>query len=222
MWHEGLELTEDLLDAGAELVSSGLARDGQVAPRLGDLLEVMLRPELRISLEVSTPTSIEADLIWVRGDRAVAAEVTPEAMVLEAIDPVLVPTDLARRLGVRAGLRPEPTVPLTVDADLLDRLEQQARSLAVDPLRAWLVEHGVADPVWVAALVGAVRDRRSSWRLGSGWSEGEEARSRSLTVLDGGVAGAFEVVGDEGSPTSVTLHPRTSRELLDRIRGCLP
>jgi hypothetical protein len=223
LWFEGQELTDDLREAGGELEAAGLARDGRVAPRLGDVLEVMLRPELRISLEVQTPTSTEADLLWLRGEVVVAAEVTDAAMVLEVIDPLLLPTDLARRLGVRGGMRPEPSEPLSVDAELLDRLEARARELAVDDLRTWVAEQGVTDPVWAAALVGAVRDRRATWRLGAGWMEGTEVRSRTLAVLDGGRAGAFEIeAADPAAPSSVTLHPRTSREVLERIRGCLP
>lgn len=40
-----------------------------------------------------------------------------------------------------------------------DRLGRRPARMRRDGLRPWVAEHGVTDPVWIAALVGAVRDR---------------------------------------------------------------
>lgn len=223
LWLEGHEPTDDLRDAAAELEAAGLARDGHVAPRLGELLEVMLRPHVKLSLEVQTPTSTELDLVWLRPELAVAAEVAGDVMTLEPIDPLLVPTDLARRLGVRNGPPAAPTGPLDIDTGLLDRLEERARTSTAPELRGWLAEQGIDDEVWGEALVAAVRDRRATWRVGSGWVADEQVETRSLTILDGGRGGAYEVVPDDaGASPRATLHPRSARDVLDRLRSCLP
>jgi hypothetical protein len=211
----------ELATAGQELVDAGLARDGRLAPRLGELLDVMLRPMLRVHVEVLTPTSVEVDLLWMGPDLVVTGALLDGRLRLGRLDPIFLLPDLARRVGLGRGEAIPADGRLEIRADLLDDLEGALGSDDGDP-DGVLDAAGIRHRPWRTGLVDVVRHRRSTWRLVATWTEADgEVTSRTLRTLDGGRAGRAEIL-EGSSESSVLLVPRSSTELFATMRACLP
>ncbi len=219
LWLEGYTTSPELQAAADELEASGLALDGRLAPRLGELLDVMLRPMLRVHVELLTSTSIHADLLWMRPELAVTGDLDDVQMVLTPLDPIFLLPELARRVGLRRG--PAAPLPdgLELPMDLLDRVEEALRS-DDDPTDLFTeAGHDVARQQ--QALTNLVRHRRSTWRCNATWQSTEETFARSLVILDGGPAGLVEIL-DDADAKAIRLHPCSSTEAFTKLRNILP
>lgn len=221
-------LVDDQASAVADLEAVGLLRDGILAPRLHELAAVVAAPTLKICLEVLGPWGIEVDFIWLSPELVVAATAAAGSLRLAPLEPAFLIADIARRVGLRRhqALRPAPEGTIRVASALLAELEAiMAQSDRATPaaLAQMLDDHGVDEP-WHSVLVDVVAHRSLSWRVKSEWVESGLEQNRLLSMLDGGVAGLFQVnsVSGRSDDETIELIPMSASEALRRIRSCLP
>ncbi len=185
---------EDAREAVARLVDAGGVRDGKLEAWLVELVAPIARPELRALAE-----SHSGGQLWVVASAWMAAPGGTLGTLAEGskselapLDPALLPSALAREVGLAPRSVPGSREPLLA---CISDVEQAERERGHDPLGRLMAQ------------------RRCSWRV----TVTNVVETRSLAVVDGGPQGYWLCELADAELEQVRLVPAASDEVASRL-----
>jgi hypothetical protein len=186
------------------LEAAGVVRNGTIMPYVGRFLLIVGAPKLRMIVERFVAQRVLVDNVWAIEQLAVwGSEGRDGGTELRPVEPPLLPWEIMRTVGLGPRARPAIETTLCLPAATLEGIEASliaGDAEAADELLANTTDLGEAER---AVAIDIVRNRRSSWRASSIWTEEEGQRTASVTVVDGGVAGLWLSTASEGDDDSI-------------------
>lgn len=222
----GDQLRADLRPDMAALEEAGAVVDGSLVPAVAEIVGVVSRPQLRVTLETFVAATVVLHAAWATPDVAVVGRsVADDSLEYSVTDPVSLPFALAALVGL--GRRPTAGGgTLTASVESLDAAAAPAENGELDEARDRLAHHGVPTPT-AGVLAGVLSARRLTWRASGVWmDEAGAVHTASVTVVDAGEAGLWrcevEGGGQDGPGAAVSLRPMAPSHAWRALTDLLP
>lgn len=196
------------------LEASGFTEGGYLRPEAAALVELVTWPELVAEVIRQVPHGpVERTVVWARSDVAVLGAPVDETITLERIDVSAVAAHLLAACAVEDH-EPDVVEPFLV-ADLLTALltdDGPRLAAALDRAAAT----GSAD---LPRMVAAPATAPTAWRLEASWTASDGPRRGTLSGLDAGALGTWEI---DGTGPSLTLRPASTERVRRHLSRLLP
>ncbi|HET9442088.1 MAG TPA: hypothetical protein VFO65_02125 [Acidimicrobiales bacterium] len=209
------------------LEAAGILARGTVAPLAAGLVAVVLRPQLRVAVEVLRGGAVVTHRARATPEVAVVGRSVADDVVEYAFcDPLALPFGLAALVSLGQGAAPGDRRPVTLTVGALeaatDLVERGLTAEAAGALRAAGLAEADAD-----AVVRIVAGRRMTWRAGSAWADDAgRVHEGAVTVVDAGPEGLWcssaAGDGDQGPGCLLRLAPLTAAQAWWELVALMP